>query len=82
MVRYFIIEIQNRADGVDNVQEIVSRQTMASGLSYFYQRCSAMAATELFPTVTLMLIDSNGTIIENKHLTTAWAESTEAGEGE
>jgi len=74
MIRYFIIEIQNRADGVDNVQEIVSRQTMASGLSYFYDRCSKMAATTLYPTVTLMLIDSEGHVIENKHLTTAWVE--------
>ena len=74
MIRYFIIEIQNRADGIDNVQEIVSRQTLASGLSYFYDRCSKMAATTLYPSVTLMLIDSNGTIIENKHLTTAWVE--------
>ena len=81
MIRYCIIEIQNRADGEDNVQEIVSRQTMASGLSYFYDRCSKMSATTLYPTVTLMLIDSEGTIIENKHLTTAWVEP-EAGEGE
>ena len=71
-IRYFTIEIQNRADGVDNVQEIVSRQTLASGLSYFYSRCSAMAGTTLYPTVTLMLIDSNGTIIESKHLETAY----------
>ena len=80
MIRYFIIEIQNRADGVDNVQEIVSRQTMASGLSYFYDRCSKMAATTLYPTVTIMLIDSDGTILENKHLTTAWV-APEEGEG-
>ena len=73
-MRYFIIEIQNRADGIDNVLDIVSRQTLATGLSYFYDRCSKMAATTLYPTVTLMLIDSNGTIIENKHLTTAWVE--------
>ena len=77
MIRYFIIEIQNRADGIDNVQEIVSRQTLASGLSYFYDRCSKMSATTLYPTVTLMLIDSNGTVIENKHLATAWVEPTE-----
>ena len=77
MIRYFIIEIQNRADGIDNVQEIVSRQTLATGLSYFYDRCSKMSATTLYPTVTLMLIDSNGTIIENKHLITAWVESGE-----
>ena len=71
-IRYFTIEIQNRADGVDNVQAIVSRQTLATGLSYFYDRCSKMAATELYPTVTLMLIDSNGVIYECKHLTTAY----------
>jgi hypothetical protein len=71
-MHYFIIEIQNRADGVDNVQAIVTRQTLATGLSYFYDRCSKMSATELYPSVTLMLIDSDGTVIENKHLTTAY----------
>ena len=76
-MHYFIIEIQNRADGVDNVQNIVSRQSLATGLSYFYDRCSKMAATELYPTVTLMLIDSEGHVYENKHLTTAWVEPTE-----
>ncbi len=80
MIRYFIIEIQNRADGVDNVQEIVSRQTLATGLSYFYDRCSKMSATTLYPTVTVMLIDSEGTILENKHLTTAWVEPEVTGE--
>ena len=74
MIQYLILEVQNRADGIDNVLDIVSRQTLASGLSYFYDRCSKMAATTLYPTVTLMLIDSNGTIIDNKHLTTAWVE--------
>jgi len=76
-MHYFIIEIQNRADGVDNVQEIVSRQTLATGLSYFYDRCSKMSATTLYPTVTLMLMDSNGVVIENKHLTTAYVETQE-----
>lgn len=69
---YYIIEIQNRADGIDNVQSIVARQSLATGLSYFYDRCSKMAGTTLYPTVTLMLIDSNGKIYENKHLTTAY----------
>lgn len=76
-MHYFIIEIQNRADGVDNVQQIVSRQSLATGLSYYYDRCSKMAATTIFPTVTLMLIDSEGHIIENKHLTTAYVAPTE-----
>ena len=81
MIQYHIIEIQNRADGVNNVQAIESRNSLATGLSYFYDRCSKMAATTLYPTVTLMLIDSNGVVVENKHLTTAWVEP-EAGEGE
>jgi len=74
---YYTIEIQNRADGIDNVQPIVTRQSLATGLSYFYDRCSKMAGTTLYPTVTLMLIDSNGNVIENKHLETAYTSEEE-----
>jgi hypothetical protein len=74
---YYTIEIQNRADGIDNVQTIVARQSLATGLSYFYDRCSKMAGTTLYPTVTLMLIDSNGKVIENKHLETAYTPEEE-----
>lgn len=76
MLQYHIIEIQNRADGINNVQEIVSRNSLAAGLSYYYDRCSKMAGTTLYPTVTLILVDSNGIIYENKHLNTAY-EPTE-----
>ena len=72
MTQYLIIEVQNRADGVNNVQEIVSRNSLATGLSYYYDRCSKMVATTLYPTVTLVLMDTNGVIYENKHLTTAY----------
>ncbi len=72
MTQYLIIEIQNRADGINNVQAIESRNSLATGLSYYYDRCSKMSATTLYPTVTLMLIDSNGVVYENKHLTTAY----------
>ena len=74
---YYIIEIQNRDDGIDNVQPIVARQSLATGLSYFYDRCSKMAGTTLYPTVTLMLIDSDGKIYENKHLETAYTPEEE-----
>jgi hypothetical protein len=77
MLQYHIIEIQNRADGINNVQAIESRNSLATGLSYYYDRCSKMAATELYPTVTLILIDSNGTVYENKHLTTAYQPESE-----
>lgn len=72
MLRYHIVEIQNRADGINNVQNIESRNSLATGLSYYYDRCSKMAATTLYPTVTLILIDSNGVVYENKHLATAY----------
>ena len=77
MVQYHIIEIQNRADGINNVKNIESRNSLATGLSYFYDRCSKMAATMLYPTVTLMLIDSDGTVIKNEHLTTAYVAPSE-----
>ena len=75
MVQYLIIEVQNRDDGINNVQEIVARNTLANGLSYFYDRCSKMSATTLYPTVTLVLMDTNGKIYENKHLVTAYEEN-------
>lgn len=72
MKQYLIIEVQNRADGINNVLDIVARNSLANGLSYYYDRCSKMAATELYPTVTLVLMDTDGNIYENKHLTTAY----------
>lgn len=77
MLQCHIIEIQNRADGVNNVQPIETRNSLATGLSYFYDRCSKMAATTLYPTVTLMIMDSNGVVYEKKHLTTAYVAPTE-----
>lgn len=71
---YYIFEVQNRADGVNNVLDVVGRQTLASGLSYFYDRCGKMSATTLFPTVSVLLIDSEGTIIKNERIKTAWVE--------
>lgn len=71
-MQYHVIEIQCRPDGINNVLEIVSRNTLATGLSYYYDRCSKMAATTLYVSVTLILIDSDGQIIENKKIPTAY----------
>ena len=71
-MQYHIIEIQRRPDGINNVQSIESRNSLATGLSYYYDRCSKMAATNLYVTVTLILIDSDGTVYENKCLPTAY----------
>jgi hypothetical protein len=77
MTQYLIIEVQNRADGVNNVLDIVARNSLANGLSYYYDRCSKMAATTLYPTVTLVLMDTDGNIYENKHLNTAYVPDAE-----
>lgn len=71
-MQYHVIEIQRRPDGINNVLEIVSRNTLATGLSYYYDRCSKMAATTLYVSVTLILIDSDGQIIENNKIPTAY----------
>jgi len=68
-MQYYVIEIQNRADGNNN-QTTTMRQTLRTALSYFYERCSKMVVTKLYPGVTLLLVDEQGTIYENKHLDT------------
>lgn len=72
MTQYLIIEVQNRADGVNNVLDIVTRNSPSSGLSYFYDRCSKMAANTVFPSVNIELKDTDGNIIKNERITTAY----------
>lgn len=74
---HYIFEIQNRADGVNNILDVVGRQSLATGLSYFYGRCSQMAATTLFPTVSILLIAADGTVVKNERITTAYQPESE-----
>ena len=69
--RTFLIELQNRPDGITN-QSINSYSTFASGLGMFYQRCAAAATSTQFVSVTLILTDCHGNIFENKNLDTAY----------
>jgi hypothetical protein len=55
------------------------RQKLSTGLQLFYERCAAAVQTQLYPTVTLMLIDSDGHVYENKHLTTSYVEPEQEG---
>lgn len=72
-MQYHVIEIQRRPDGINNVLEIVSRNSLATGLSYYYDRCSKMAATTLYVSVTLEIMDSDGNLIEPpKKIVTAY----------
>ena len=77
---YYIFEIQNRSDGVNNVLDVVGRQSLASGLAYFYDRCGKMSATTLYPTVSILLIAADGTVVKNERIQTAWTEPEAAGE--
>lgn len=73
MLQYHIVEIQRRPDGINNVLEIVSRNSMPTGLAYYYDRCSKAAASTLFTSVTLEIMDSDGNLLEPpKKITTAY----------
>ena len=73
-IRYYIIELQNRDDGITN-QSTTQRNTKASALSYYYDRLGKMIATELYPSVCLCLIDNEGnTLMANKKIITQWTE--------
>ena len=54
---YYIYENQKRADGVVNVQPTVTRETIESAMSYFYERCSKMSATDLYEWVVVKICD-------------------------
>lgn len=55
---YYIIENHTNPDGTVST-ETTSRQTLASGLSYWHERYSKMVMTELYRSVSLLLVDSN-----------------------
>lgn len=55
---YTIVENQHRADGVIN-QVVTNRASFASALSYYHDRYSKMAMTELYVKVDLILLDEN-----------------------
>lgn len=55
---YFIIENQTRTDGVVNTST-TAKQTFASALSYYHERYSKMVMTELYTSVSLLLVDAD-----------------------
>ena len=64
MLQYHIFEIQRRPDGVNNVVAPVSRNSLATGLAFFYERCAVAAATTLYVSVTLAIMDSDGNLVK------------------
>ena len=73
---YYIIENQIRADGQIN-NSVTPRQSFASGLSLYYDRCSKMVMTELYPKVAVMLCDEELNVIEHQVITTQWKPEEE-----
>ena len=69
---YYIIENQIKADETVNTTT-QGRSTLASALSYYYERCSKMVVTELYPKVAIMLCDAELNVIEHKVIDTQFA---------
>lgn len=75
---YYIIEHQVRPDGVVNVSE-TGKSSIATALSYYYERCSKMVVTDLYTSVHVMLVDEKLNVVKKDDLTTAYvAPETEA----
>ena len=70
-MKYYIIEHQKREDGEVNISE-TQKNSFASGLSYYHERYSKMVMTELYVSVSLMLVDENLNVIERATITTQY----------
>jgi len=64
---YYIVELQNRADGLTN-STITQRSSLANALSYYYERKSKLIPNTEFVSAVLMLIDNEGNTIEEAEL--------------
>ena len=73
---YFITELQARPDSIIN-STITTRSSLASGLSYYYDRASKAVVSQQFIGVALTLQDQDGNIILNEHFNTIYAEPEE-----
>ena len=77
-MQYYVIEIQNRADGNNN-QSTTMRQKLSTGLQLFYERCAANVQTQQYPTATVMLIDSEGGVYKNERIVTSYVAPEQEG---
>lgn len=68
---YFITELQNRPDGIVN-STITTRSSLATGLSYYYDRASKAVTNTDFLSVALTLQDQHGNIVLNEEFDTLY----------
>lgn len=73
---HFITELQVRPDGIVN-STITTRSSLATGLSYYYDRASKAVTNTDFLSVALTLQNQDGDIIENQRFDTSYEEETE-----
>lgn len=73
---YFITELDARPDGIIN-STITSRSSLATGLSYYYDRASKAVTSQQFTGVALTLQDENGNIILNEYFETQYKAEAE-----
>ena len=69
---YYIIEHQTRPDGVVNTSE-TARSTFASALSYYHDRYAKMVVTDLYKSVSIMLVDDDLNVIQRDTIETQYA---------
>lgn len=68
---FYVVENQHRPDGIIN-NSIVGRQTFASALSYFHERVSKMAMTELYTKVDVVMLNDDLTQRKIEHVPTCY----------
>lgn len=73
-MRGFLVELDNRPDGVTN-QSINSYSTMAVALSTYYQRCAVAVTSTQFTSVFLMVMDQEGNVYEQRNIPTLYEPS-------
>lgn len=68
---FFVIENQTRPDGVVNTTTTV-KQSFASALSYYHERYSKMVMTELYTSVSIMLVDADLNVEQHDTISTQY----------
>jgi len=65
---YFLVELQNRPDGITNTS-IVHYSTYSITLATYHQRVAAAITSKDFVSVALMVIDNEGVVHESNFIT-------------
>lgn len=70
-MKTFLIELDNRPDGITN-QSINSYSTQAATMSMFYQRCAVAVTSTQFVSVFLMVLNEQGTVLDKRFIVTQY----------